>query len=49
MEALLSVNIDAWRAEMDSVGEYLESFGKRLPDALRKEHATVVEDLKEAS
>lgn len=48
MKELLSVNIDAWREEMDSVGEYLESFGDRLPEALKKEHAEVVEDLKKA-
>lgn len=48
MESLLSVNIDAWRAEMDSIGEYLDSFGARLPEALRQEHAAVVEDLKKA-
>lgn len=49
MEALLSVNIDAWRDEMDSVGEYLDSYGKRLPAKLRQEHAAIVADLKKAS
>ncbi|MDA0680596.1 MAG: phosphoenolpyruvate carboxykinase (GTP) [Proteobacteria bacterium] len=49
MKELLAVNIDAWREEMDSVGEYLESFGDRLPEALKKEHARVVEELKKAS
>jgi phosphoenolpyruvate carboxykinase (GTP) len=48
MEALLSVNIDAWREEMDSVGEYLDSYGERLPTALKKEHTIVVEELKKA-
>jgi phosphoenolpyruvate carboxykinase (GTP) len=48
MEALLSVNLDAWRDEMDSVGEYLDSYGERLPEQLKQEHATVVEDLKKA-
>jgi phosphoenolpyruvate carboxykinase (GTP) len=48
MEALLSVNIDAWRDEMDSVGEYLDSFGERLPAKLKQEHAAVVEDLQKA-
>ena len=48
MAALLSVNIEQWQAEMESVGEYLESYGDRLPDALRREHAAVVEDLKKA-
>ena len=48
MDALLSVNVDQWNAEMDSVGEYLESYGERLPAALREEHAAVVEALKKA-
>ena len=39
MEALLSVNVDQWKDEMASVGEYLESYGDRLPNELREEHA----------
>jgi phosphoenolpyruvate carboxykinase (GTP) len=49
MEALLSVNIEQWQAEMDAVGEYLHSYGDRLPEALSKEHAAVVAELKKAS
>jgi len=49
MDALLSVNVDQWRKEMQSVGEYLDSFGDRLPSALRAEHEKVVEQLAEAS
>ena len=49
MQALLSVDVDQWKAEMESVGEYLESYGDRLPEALRKEHANVVEALQKAS
>jgi phosphoenolpyruvate carboxykinase (GTP) len=48
MQALLSVDIDQWNDEMTSVGEYLESYGDRLPKALRAEHAAVVEALKKA-
>jgi phosphoenolpyruvate carboxykinase (GTP) len=48
MDALLSVNIEQWQKEMESVGEYLESFGDRLPEALRQEHAEIVEDLRKA-
>jgi phosphoenolpyruvate carboxykinase (GTP) len=44
----LSINLDAWREEMQSVGEYLDSYGKRLPAALKKEQETVLEDLKKA-
>lgn len=46
MGTLLSVNVDAWREEMNSVGEYLESFGERLPAALRKEQEAVLAELK---
>ena len=48
MDALLSVDVDQWNAEMDSVGEYLESYGERLPAALRQEHAAVLEALRKA-
>ncbi len=48
MDALLSVNVEQWREEMDSVGEYLESYGDRLPEILRQEHAAIVENLKKA-
>lgn len=48
MSTLLSVNADAWREEMNSVGEYLESFGERLPAALRKEQEKVLAALQEA-
>jgi phosphoenolpyruvate carboxykinase (GTP) len=34
MSALLSIDIEQWQVEMDSVGEYLEGFGERLPDEL---------------
>jgi phosphoenolpyruvate carboxykinase (GTP) len=49
MEALLSVNVDQWKDEMISVGEYLESYGDRLPAELREEHAKVAEGLAKAS
>ena len=49
LEALLSINVDQWRSEMQSVGEYLDSYGDRLPDALREEHRAVVEELAKAS
>lgn len=48
MDALLTVNIEQWKSEMESVGEYLQGFGERLPDALRKEHQQVVDALREA-
>ena len=48
MNALLSVNVEQWKAEMESVGEYLQIYGKRLPEALRKEHEVVVAALERA-
>ena len=49
MDALLSVDIEQWKSEMDSVGEYLHSYGERLPAALEAEHQAVVSALQEAS
>ena len=49
MNALLSVDIEKWQSEMDSVGEYLQSYGERLPAALKSEHQAIVTALKEAS
>jgi phosphoenolpyruvate carboxykinase (GTP) len=49
MNALLSVHVEQWQAEMDSVGEYLDSYGDRLPAALKEKHAGIVEDLLKAS
>ncbi|MEX2124127.1 MAG: phosphoenolpyruvate carboxykinase (GTP) [Woeseia sp.] len=48
MEALLSVNVDQWKTEMKSIGEYLAGFGERLPPALLREHEEVVSALKRA-
>ncbi|HEY5624835.1 MAG TPA: phosphoenolpyruvate carboxykinase (GTP) [Gammaproteobacteria bacterium] len=45
LEQLLTVDPDQWREEFTQVGRYLESYGDRLPDELRAEHAKVVEAL----
>lgn len=45
LDALLSVNAEQWREEMTAVGEYLNSYGDRLPAALKEEHAKVTEAL----
>lgn len=47
MEALLTINTEQWKAEMESVGEYLRSYGDRLPDELLAVHADVVRALNE--
>jgi phosphoenolpyruvate carboxykinase (GTP) len=49
MQSLLNVDVGRWKEEMDSVGEYLESYGDRLPAVLRQEYQEIVEDLKKAS
>ena len=49
MESLLSVDVGQWQDEMASVGEYLESYGDRLPPALKEKHESVVEDLNSAA
>jgi phosphoenolpyruvate carboxykinase (GTP) len=40
-KALISINDDQWRQEMTEFGEYLDSFGERLPDQLREQHEQV--------
>jgi len=37
MRALLDVDIDAWKAELAEVGEYIRSYGDRTPAALKTE------------
>ncbi len=49
MQALLSVDIGQWQQEMTSIGEYLETYGDRLPAALKEVHEKVVNDLQKAS
>ncbi len=49
MQALLSVDIGQWQQEMASIGEYLETYGDRLPEALKEVHGKVVSDLQKAS
>jgi len=45
MDALLAVNTDQWKAEMESVGEYLQSYGDRLPAELMAMQAEVLKAL----
>ena len=49
LQELLSVDVEQWLTEMESVGEYLSGFGERLPEALRQEHERVLSELREAS
>ncbi|HEX2139101.1 MAG TPA: phosphoenolpyruvate carboxykinase (GTP) [Woeseiaceae bacterium] len=48
MEALLSIDAGQWQQEMETVGDYLGTFGDRLPEALRREHETVLENLRKS-
>ena len=45
LEALTSIDRDQWQAEMKSVGEYLDSYGDRLPEALRQQQKAIAADL----
>jgi phosphoenolpyruvate carboxykinase (GTP) len=41
LEALLHVDVESWSAEYESIGEYLASFGARMPAALRREQQRI--------
>jgi len=43
---LTSVSGDQWRAEMQGLAEYLESYGDRIPEALWSEQRRIAEALK---
>ncbi len=45
LATLLSIDAQQWEDEMDSIGEYLEGYGDRLPDELRQEHRKIAEAL----
>jgi phosphoenolpyruvate carboxykinase (GTP) len=45
LKQLLAVNPEQWQVEMEQVGEYLASYGDRLPDQLRAEHEKIVQAL----
>ncbi len=49
MDALLAVDNKQWLDEMESVGEYLGSFGNRLPEELQFEHDQVMQELRKIS
>ena len=49
MAALTSIDTQQWQTEMAAIGEYLDSYGERLPDALRQEQQRVVAELAKVS
>ena len=49
LEALTSIDTVQWQAELKSVGEYLESYGDRLPDALRQQQQSIARALSQTA
>jgi phosphoenolpyruvate carboxykinase (GTP) len=45
LDQLLAVDSEQWREEMSQIGEYLESYGDRLPEKLKAEHQKIVRAL----
>jgi phosphoenolpyruvate carboxykinase (GTP) len=45
LEQLLSVDVEGWQAEAAGLAEYYESFGDRLPEALRRQLTKLQERL----
>ena len=45
LQALTSFDRKQWSQELIAVGEYLESYGDRLPPALREEQRMIAEAL----
>jgi len=41
LEALLHVDHESWSAEYESIGEYLSSYGARMPQALLDEQQRI--------
>ncbi len=41
LEQLITIDREGWKAEMASIGEYLDSFGERTPHALKAERAKI--------
>ena len=45
LDQLLAVDPQQWREEMAHIGEYLQSYGDRLPERLSTEHKKIVQAL----
>jgi phosphoenolpyruvate carboxykinase (GTP) len=41
MEALLSVDVAQWQDEVVAIGEYLDEYGARMPQAMKDELAKI--------
>jgi phosphoenolpyruvate carboxykinase (GTP) len=49
VETLLSVDMEIWAGEAERNGAYFDSFGDKLPPALRRQQAALEQRLKEAA
>jgi phosphoenolpyruvate carboxykinase (GTP) len=49
MSALTTIDPQQWQLEIDAIGEYLETYGDRLPEELRAEQQNVAAALKAAT
>lgn len=45
MDALLSVNKEGWRKELESSNEFFKTFGERFPERLREEYRELMDRL----
>jgi phosphoenolpyruvate carboxykinase (GTP) len=45
LAALLDVDRDGWQGELDAIGEYLDSYGERMPTRLKAEQQRVADAL----
>ncbi len=45
LEALFAVDREAWQDEIEAIGEYLDSYGERMPEALKAERQRVADAL----
>ena len=48
MNELLTVDVEGWKSELDSIKDYYDSFGDRLPQGLKDELAELEKRLDEA-
>jgi len=49
LASLTSIDAEQWQAEVESIGEYLDSYGDRLPTELREQLQQVADDLQAAT
>ena len=45
MRELLSIDVEQWKTEIDQFGEYLNEYGDRVPEALRREQQRIAAEL----